>query len=393
MNFRERIVRTFQKKKVDQIVWQPRIYYWYYGNRLKNKLPEGYKERGLLDTFYEIIQAYQGNVPGRYNDKTMLEIYDDLGASPRYPLEVLGINIFKTKNKKVKIRTAQGKEKEEKIGTIQEGVTVHETPIGTLREVIRHGYHTEYPIKTIRDMKIMKYILDDTQFEFDPQAFEIADREFGERGVVQAFFPGAQAPFQRLIIYLMGFENTVYALNDNPKELKDLLRVVEECDDRMYEVILSSPLKIINFGDNIDSFIDPPPLFKEYLVPYYQKRTAQIHQEGKFCHLHMDGSLKPLLPFLNQMGFDGIEAATPLPQGDVTLEELKEALGDIILLDGIPAILFLPKYSLDELEEFVLKVLEMFSPNLVLGVSDEVPPPADIEKVKFVSEIVQKFKA
>ncbi len=33
----------------------------------------------------------------------------------------------------------------------------------------------------------------------------------------------------------------------------------------------------------------------------------------------------------------------------------------------------------------------MFSPNLILGVSDEVPPSADIEKVKFVSRLVEKF--
>ena len=105
----------------------------------------------------------------------------------------------------------------------------------------------------------------------------------------------------------------------------------------------------------------------------------------------MDGSLKSLLPLINKSGFDGIEAATPLPQGDITLEELKDTLGDTILLDGIPAILFLPQYSYKELEEFTIRVLKMFSPNLILGVSDEVPPTADIEKVKFVSEIVESF--
>jgi len=37
------------------------------------------------------------------------------------------------------------------------------------------------------------------------------------------------------------------------------------------------------------------------------------------------------------------------------LEELKDALGDTILLDGIPAILFTPQYSYKDLEEFTLK--------------------------------------
>lgn len=38
------------------------------------------------------------------------------------------------------------------------------------------------------------------------------------------------------------------------------------------------------------------------------------------------------------------------------------------------------------------KVLEIFSPNLIMGVSDELPPGGDIKKVKLVSEIVGSFK-
>ncbi len=95
---------------------------------------------------------------------------------------------------------------------------------------------------------------------------------------------------------------------------------------------------------------------------------------------------------IREAGFDGIEAATPVPQGDVTLDELKEAMGDTILLDGIPAILFLADRSYEEVEECATKVLELFSPNLILGISDEPPPGSDIEKVRFVSEIVDQFK-
>ena len=382
MNFRERTLRTFQKKRIDKIVWQPRIYYWYYGNRLKNKPWDGDKDRSSLNLLYDNIQPYKGNVPEKYKDKTMMEIYDDLNASPRYPQEVLGVRIFRFKNKKVKIKSRDN----EKQGKI---ITIHETTLGSLREVTKHGYHTEYPIKTLSDLEIMEYILADTEFEFDMEAFKIADREFGERGVIQTFYP--RSPLQRLIIDYMGFENTIYALNDYPDKIKDFLRVIEEWDDKMYEVILNSPVKILNFGENIDVNVDSPFLFEKYLVPYYKKRIDQIHQKGKFCHIHMDGSLKSLLPFIKNLGFDGVEAATPLPQGDVSLEELKDALEKTILLDGIPAILFLPRYSYQDLEKFSIKVLEMFSPNLILGVSDELPPNADIEKVKIVSRLVDNF--
>jgi len=190
----------------------------------------------------------------------------------------------------------------------------------------------------------------------------------------------------------IGFEDTIYAIHDYPDKVKDFLKVIDETDDQLYEVIASCPAKVINFGENIDSNIDPPTLYDEYLLPYYEKRVTQLHESGKFCHIHMDGSLKSLLPYINKAGFDRIEAATPLPQGDVSLEELKEVMGNTILLDGIPAVLFLPQYSYEELREFTLKALGIFSPNLILGISDELPPNGDIEKVKFVSQIVNNFE-
>ena len=361
MSSRERILRTFQRRDKDGIVWQPRIYYWYNGRQTAGTMPE------------------------KYEGMSMLQIYDELGASPRYSPEVLGLSPFRmTTDDAVKSHTEDRGE---------EVVSVHDTPVGSLRAVVRKGsqgsgdYHTEYPVKSPGDMKIMTYILDHTSFTFDREAFEEAERRFGDRGIVQSYYP--RAPFQRLVISYMGFENTVYALADYRAETEAFMKAIDAWDDGMYEAILDSPLEILNFGENIDANIDSPRYFREYLLPYYTKRVNQLHEKGKFCHVHMDGSLKPLLPFITEPGFDGIEAATPLPQGDITPEELKDALGDTILLDGIPAVLFLPEYPTEELEEFAVGILELFSPNLILGVSDELPPPGDIEKIRAVSKLVR----
>jgi len=364
MTFRERILRTFQHRPVDRIVWQPRIYYWYNGRRDTDTVPEYY--RGM----------------------SMLQVYDDLGASPRYPPEVLDLHLFRTRTDDTVVHH-----------TRQEGrdvITIHETPLGSLREVVRKcqegtgGYQTEYPLKTPADMEVMKYILDHTEFYFDREAFEEAEKAFGPRGVTQTFY--ARSPYQRLAISYMGLESAVYALTDYRKETEAFLKACDESDDAMYRVVCDSPVQILNFGENIDANVASPRYFERYLLPYYRKRVEQVHASGKFCHIHMDGSLKALLPFINQAGFDGIEGATPLPQGDVTLEELKEAMGETILLDGIPAILFLPRCSDEEVAGFATRVLDLFAPNLILGVSDELPPPADIEKVRLISELVANYE-
>ena len=84
-----------------------------------------------------------------------------------------------------------------------------------------------------------------------------------------------------------------------------------------------------------------------------------------------------------------------MPQGDVTLEEMKENIGDKVLLDGIPGILFLPTYSREALMETVEKIVELFHPRLVLGVSDEVPQGAEPEeaakRIQMVSDWCRAF--
>jgi hypothetical protein len=64
--------------------------------------------------------------------------------------------------------------------------------------------------------------------------------------------------------------------------------------------------------------------------------------------------MRPLLKHPRDCPWDGIEAATPVLQRDVSLEEIKDVLGDLILLDSIPAPCFLPEqYSVEGLVECV----------------------------------------
>ena len=91
---------------------------------------------------------------------------------------------------------------------------------------------------------------------------------------------------------------------------------------------------------------------------------------------------------------DCIEAITPRPQGDVELEEIKEALGDeMFLIDGIPAVLFDDYYPESALVEFTHKIIEMFAPRLILGISDEISSTGNIERLRAVARIVDEYNA
>ncbi len=70
---------------------------------------------------------------------------------------------------------------------------------------------------------------------------------------------------------------------------------------------------------------------------------------------------------------------------------MKAALGDKVLLDGIPAVYFLPYFPEEELIACTKRVIELFHPRLALGISDEIPPDGDIERVRRIGEMVQEL--
>lgn len=360
MTFRERMVATFRKEPLDRILWQPRLEHWY------------------------TINKQYGTLPERYRDRELLDLYDDLGASVR-AYSFFSPTIRVDEGTQVKVAAVE---------TEREVVTTWETPVGALRQVeIKTDLSRlirEFRVKTVADLQVAEYILRERRVSFDPTAFQSADQQVGARGAPTVWLP--RISLQRMFIELMGFETTIYALHDRPREIEHFVGVIEETDDAYYDAVKTSPIEIINLGDNVHSDMLSPPLFERYILSYYKRRTRELHEAGKYAHSHWDGYIKPLLPYMKRCGLDGYEGVTPLPQGDVTLEEIQEHLGDLMLIDGIPATHFLPQTSEPELVEFTRRILDMFSPNIILGISDELPPGGDIERVHLVSEIVADYQ-
>ena len=222
--------------------------------------------------------------------------------------------------------------------------------------------------------------------------YEAAIEELGNLGIPQTYY--FRSPYQSCILDYLGFEKTTIFLRREPNLMEDFMNTLLEVDKRDYKVILESDLEILNFGENIDSNLSPPREFERFLLPYYKERVKWLKNASKpkFSHIHIDGHFKDLLPYLADLPFDGIEALTPEPQGDVTLKEMNDAIGDKILLDGIPATLFMHQFPAKKLIEYTKKIIEYFWPNLILGISDELPGNTDGSRLKIVSEIVAKVK-
>lgn len=76
----------------------------------------------------------------------------------------------------------------------------------------------------------------------------------------------------------------------------------------------------------------------------------------------------------------------------MTLEEIKQGLGDeVFLIDGIPAVYFDETFPVEVLEQCTHKIIDLFAPKLILGISDEISSTGDIERVRLVTRIVDEY--
>jgi hypothetical protein len=346
-----------------RIIWQPRIGCWF-----EDKMFSG---EGL---------------PAPYTGMSAYEVFRSLGCSAR--LYEFNSCFRRVEHPAVRVTHRERNETDTE--------TLVETPVGRQLAVHRrsrnspHAITLKWEVESPEELKVATWREENATWEWDQEQFDAHMRACGDLGAPTMFLPRMNV--QCLYIEKMGVEKGVYAMFEQPEEIETFFRALEECQDRLIDVINASPVEIINFGENVHAGTLSPDLFLRYHLPACQRRCERLHAAGKFVCSHWDGDTGPLLPYARETGLDGIEAITPQPQGDVTLEEIKEALGDeLFLLDGIPAIYFDDTYSVDTLVACTERLIELFAPRLVLGISDEISSTGDIEKLRVVGEIVDGY--
>jgi len=373
----ERMMAVYEGRDGGGVVFQPRIKHWFEVNSAEGTLPERYR--------------------GMYLD----EIYRDLDVTPREvwvpgvrgSAGYLGLRTIEGDDVEVWVRQYRGSSSE---GEPQDLVlTEYKTPKGSIRQVERlteHGtsvYNVEYFLKDLEDIEVYEYVLQERKYEWDERHYEWGMKRYG--GIIPLRVSLQRSPLMWLFVGVMGFQRGVTMLWRHRKEMEELLMLLEGEFYKMLDACRGKPITELHFGDNMHQDMCSPPLFRRYMIPFYQRVIPRVHEMGMYSTAHWDGFVKQLLPLVRETGLDGLECVTPLPQGDVTLEEMREGMRGMFLRDGIPAVMMCPWTDLKTLEEHVRRLLKMFYPRLILGVSDLVPANADIERIRFVNGIVGEF--
>ncbi|MHC4562365.1 MAG: uroporphyrinogen decarboxylase family protein [Planctomycetota bacterium] len=199
-----------------------------------------------------------------------------------------------------------------------------ETPVGNMTAIIHSSEDNfsqrqrKWFVTTEDDLRIATWRAERTTWIFNQKLYDELVATYGDLGAPQMYMPRTNV--QGLYIDYAGVEGGIMLMYDSPDLVAGFFAALDDSHDRLCDVLKDSPVQLVNFGDNVHADTCSPKLFEKYVLPAYQRRCEKLHQAGKFVFAHWDGNCKALLPYVHDTGMDGVEAITPIPQGDVTLD-------------------------------------------------------------------------
>ena len=362
MNNRERILSLLKRTAPDRLPWAGDMDYWYHSTKTRGALPEQYWGDGYFQLNHDIGSGFYLQGFGPYRTHTP------------------GITFSERREGDNLIRTMH-------------------TPAGDLTEIqqwlptsFSWGYSKHY-VHTAADLPAFKAYLE--SLEFTP-AYEEAIRRrgiIGDNGVVLVYTP--RSPFMEMVTTYIGIVSLVYLLVDAPEAMAEIFTIMEKKHDIAAELAVNAPVDCVMIPENLSSEVVGASYYKRYLRPYERKWINRIREAGKFSFIHMDGTLKGLLKHVAETGFDVIEAVTPLPCGDISMEAaMAEVEGrDTILWGGLPGLIFTPTFPEADFRQHTIDMIRLMTrrPNYVLGVADQVPPDGLLERVAAVAPLCDAY--
>lgn len=324
------------------------------------------------------MQGYYPFIP-EYKNCEVVEIQRNVGGYEDFGSIYRGSKVIKKENNDDIIRIVS-------------------TPLGKINERWPYAKESftwapkEYFIKNKQDLEVFKYWLKNTSYRPDyDQALKVKGK-VGSNGFTVCY--AERSPFMSLILYYIGITNTINFIMDYPKLFDEVIKILEYKSDEASELTVDSPADFIYVGENLSSDVVGKNFYEKYLRPYEEKWNKRIKKKGKYSFIHMDGYLKGLLKEVSTAGFSVIEAMTPEPVGDLKVSEFRDYVkNDTVCWGGIPGLLFTPLISNEDFEKFVTEVIKIMvrEPRYVLGIADQLPPNGIVDRVKRVSDLVEKY--
>lgn len=363
MNKLTSFLQLLNGERTDRPVWTADLSYWISGRR----------QDGTADPAWATEIGY-------------LELHRDLGVMPYYFYDKFwaGEAVYDGD-----VRIVESRVDDQTIRTLM-------TPVGNLEEisvflpdsccqaVVSHFVENE------ADLDVLLYALDHRRW------IPVNLDDYNQRRRLWAQYDGLpclalpRSPLPALIYEWAGMQNLALLMVDCPDKVNQALGLMARQEQPVLDAVCALAPPLVHFPDNLSSD-NLTGYYDEFMRPCHVHRLDRLHAAGVKTAVHLDGAVRGLLPKLIDAGFDAIEALTPQPAGDMTVDamaQVAEASG-VILWGGVPGAMFAPPYTWDAMRRHVGHVLDVWRDRpFILGVADQVPPNGDIEFCRKIHEML-----
>jgi uroporphyrinogen-III decarboxylase len=192
----------------------------------------------------------------------------------------------------------------------------------------------------------------------------------------------------------MGMSYYSKMLHKNPKFIKEVHEVIAKFTAECYKSYIDAGAELFIESGDLAYHTGPmmsPKKFYELLLPAYKIITNTVHERDCKIVLHTDGQITPLLDFIVDCGFDGLQSLEPTAGVDLAL--VKKKVGDKLCLMGNIDVAHILTYgSKDEVFDAVKYAIKTAGPGggFIISAAN-MHPGINVENLRWMVEATHKF--
>lgn len=392
MDDRERMLAAIAGTPTDSLPWAPRMDLWLIAQRARGSLPAELRSADIVDAaryFGFACHAVRGDftTPRDPREWALRGFGIENHADFPYRVEVSGLPVeFVSDGERYRttIRTAAG-----------DATTVLEMTDAMRRDGMSIPYVKKRPIETQADFEAVAQVFEHLEVVPTPTAYAAFHARIGGHGLAVAQGPIAASPVHLILHDLMDMEAFFYLYMDEPSALHRLADRLRPFFDAALEALLQCEAEMVWWGANYDQQVTWPAFFRDEIVPWLRTVGDRVRERGKLFATHADGENHQLLPLFPECALDVAESVCAEPMVLDPLAELRRRMGaGTTVWGGIPSVSLLDNsMSEPQFATYIDAVFEALGTGerLILGVSDNVPPDADIDRLARITDRVAAF--
>lgn len=391
INWHEAGIRAIQGEETPTIPWIPRMDLWYIALRERGTLPGGLEDANVVD----IAQYFGFGTHAVRADYTRprdrdANMFRGLGYEnhPDYPfrIELSSLPVD---------YSIEGEHTRTVVETPEGVVDFHLRYSASMRaDGISQPFKLSYPVEELADLDAVASLFEHLEVIPAPDAYRNFHDRVGTSGLAVAHGSIAASPFHLLLHELMPMDRFFFWYHDHYDALKRFEERVKPFFERLIDAVAASGAEVALWGTNFDRDLTWPPFFAEDIAPWLMRVRDRFHEQGLKMLCHTDGENSGLFDSYRPVGFDVAESVCTAPMTELDLLTQRRGYGDeVTVWGGIPSVMLLADSTdRDTFEAYLARLgteLGELAParsQLIIGVSDNVPPDCDLGRLRRVGE-------